>query len=295
MTQLGSHLLFDFWQSILAPAGVNIRVTGVFCHQTPKAHFPFNGKTAMPELADLLIVHEHLSPTPRRRALLVQAKMAMAGQPCGTVDPVQKHLYDRWPDFKLHGYGASPRSKFLIGDRNLRSNVTGGRYGLIETAPAAFHLRRGLYPSVWRLAYPHSLGTVPARDAAIALTKMVLGKTGFGRPAEPLSLSQMRSPGNARAIARNRPRGHHWSTTVQELLDLTAAKSLSAKMQGPISSARGMIFQFCQHGTLPSAGGVGDRFTDGGDVAPKLLEEEPEGISILLIETSGERLSTSHD
>jgi hypothetical protein len=122
MTQIGSFMAVPCWKDILAQSGIHLRVTGVYCHQTPKAHFTFQGGRAAPELGDLLVVHEHLSPTsPRRRALLIQSKMASDGRTTGAPNSEQEHLYRHWPDFRLRGHGGrGTGTRFLDGDRRLR-------------------------------------------------------------------------------------------------------------------------------------------------------------------------------
>lgn len=45
------------WRPLLRPFGYSIALTGVFCHQTPRASFTDDrGNNAVCELADLLVV-----------------------------------------------------------------------------------------------------------------------------------------------------------------------------------------------------------------------------------------------
>lgn len=291
MTQIGSLWLYDAWVGILAQAGIQLRVTGVYCHQTPKAHFTFQGRNAAPELGDLLIVHEHLHPTsPRRRALLVQAKMASDGKPTGTPNRPQEHLYEYWPDFRLRGHGGrGVGARFLDGNRRLRRNGRGSTYALIEDAEMPIGIHGHLCPSVWRFAKPNGKGL--ARHAALTLSDMVLGRSGAGRPAS-IPTGSLADPSQAGHLAPNTPRDFHWSATVQELLNVTAAKALPAKMSGPLVPFRGTTFGFEQRGPSLNLAGSGDLFLGGrGHIPAEGAEEGPEeGISIILIETSGDGL-----
>lgn len=291
MTQLGSLLLYHAWEGILAQAGIQLRVTGVYCHQTPKAHFTFQGGKAAPELGDLLIVHEHLHPTsPRRRALLVQAKMAAGGKPTGAPNKPQEHLYEHWPDFRLRGHGGRGKSaRFLDGNRRLKPNRRGSTYALIEDAGMPIGIHGHLRPSVWRFAKPNGKGQ--GRHAALTLSDMVLGRSGAGRRAS-IPTGSLADPNEPGYLAPNNPRDFHWSATVQELINVTAGKTLSANMQGPLVPDRGITFGFMQSGPSLRLAGSGDLFDGGrGDIPAEVVEEEPEdGISIILIETSGDGL-----
>ncbi len=100
MTKTGIQEIGANWSPVLRRHGIALRVTGVFCHQTPKAHYihPVGGPKS-PELGDLLVVHEHRNMLPSgqietsRRAVLVQAKMARDGVPqSGKVDQYQEYL-----------------------------------------------------------------------------------------------------------------------------------------------------------------------------------------------------------
>lgn len=60
MTTKGIQELGAQWSPILHTHRIALRITGVFCHQTPKAHYfhPTDGPKS-PKLGDLLVVHEH--------------------------------------------------------------------------------------------------------------------------------------------------------------------------------------------------------------------------------------------
>ena len=272
------------------PAGISVRVTGVFCHQTPMARFSYRGTKARRELADLLVVHDHLTPRPRRRALLLQAKMATSGVPIGSIDKRQLYLYDGWPRFTLHGRaGTKHQARFLSGARQLLPSPAGASFALVERySPRLATKHRSKAPSVWSIARPHQVTSGPSRDFADYLTSMVLGKIGSGRDATPLTPVKMSHQSNSMAIAPNSPLSHHWSVTIQELLNLTASRCLPARNRGPLSHQRGMSFEWVQHGSLSTGQGVGDQFGRSPRPPEPATEEPPNGVSLLMIETSGE-------
>ena len=289
LTQLGSKLLYRLWAHPLKSAGIDIRITGVFCHQTPKAHFNYMGKTRKPELGDLLIVHEHLSPHPFRRALLLQAKKGKAGIPLGPIDPVQHHLYSTWPDFTLHGRGGpGTKHSFLDGRRHFRPKGSGTAYAMVEQSVPALSGSHHLFPTAWHITPPRIVGRGPGVDAAIVLVDMIAGQRGVARSSLPMTSSQMVHPKKSGHIAPNWPRHVHWAATVQELLDLTANKNLPARSSGPVSPLRGVSVGFAQKGgKLHAQGGTGGIFRRDGDGE---ANSPRSGFSLLHIETVGEAI-----
>src|SRR5689334_10508292 len=99
----GVDMLDREWKSILAPLGLDVSVTGVFCHQSPKVTIQQNPAKSMPtlscELADLLLLHSHQTASDRIfwRGTLIQMKID-AGRAVIPDEP-QFWLYDEWPSF----------------------------------------------------------------------------------------------------------------------------------------------------------------------------------------------------
>lgn len=304
MTTVGVCRIGRNWSSILSTEGISLRVTGVFCHQTPKVHYvhPKAGLKS-PELGDLLIVHEHKTTPPTggseisRRAVLVQAKMADQGVP-SKVDQYQEYLYEHWPDFELKGRGQG-KARFLTGKRNFRPGIDAGRYGLIERDWHAGLTPRFLpfccgFP--WTYCMPSKpIWSAGGEDAGSFIANM-LYDTGWlrgrvtGIPSKPLSLQT--TPNN------------HFDVTVEELLTLTAKKVLQSKKKH-ISGPRGISGAICIQSAygvveLLPATGVGfiptDIDFDRKAVPPEGLPELEfgEGISIILIET-GNKNDRSRD
>jgi len=290
MTTEGIRELGTQWSPILLSKGLSLRLTGVFCHQTPKAHYnhPVDGPKA-PELGDLLIVHEHKNTLPggtiTRRAVLVQAKMVSEGVPGGgKVDQYQEHLYEHWPDFELKGRGPGT-ARFLSGQRDFRPGIDSGRYGLIEKNPHAVHPFWCGFP--WTYSEPRKPVRSAGGEDAGAFIANMLYDTGWLRgrvaliPPTPLALA----PGN------------HFDVTVEELLTLTAMKTLRFSKKAYIKGLRGHPALACfqnAYGALSLLPDTGTGFAEtdfGGRGIPPEETAEPDfddGISVLLIETGGE-------
>lgn len=187
------------WKRILMPKGYSVRITGVFCHQTPRARFTDgNGNDVACELADLLVVVDDLtSGTPgTRRAVLVQAKMAKHGGGktlSSDRDLVQLDLYENWPPFTLPAAFRPSLRDFRKG-AGTRSYLTCGRYGLIEPQPTPKWRQNAPAPAM--PAGGDELGTYMAH-------MMQSGAHSYGRLA----------PGS----------GDDWSLTVSELLNVTGS------------------------------------------------------------------------
>ena len=214
--------------------------------------------------------------------------MASNGKPTGAPNTKQEHLYEHWPNFRLRGHGGTGTgARFMGGDRTLRPNARGCTYALIEDAEMPIGIHGHLWPSVWRFAKPTRKGH--ARHAALTLSDMVLGRSGAGRPARILTGS-LADPNKSGYLARNIPRDFHWSATVQELLNVTAARTLPGHMPAPLITDRGVTFGFMQWGPSLGLGSSGDLFPGGtGRIPADGAAEGPEdGISIILIETYGE-------
>lgn len=187
------------WRPILQAAGFQLRTSGVFCHQAPKATFANpSGHQISCELADLLLVVDDLTTgsVGRRWAALVQAKMAApAGGKELTADRDlrQLDLFTRWPAFTLpSGYDPAPREFSTC--RYSGAPFDSGRYGLISQQPNPDWYQQS--PASSMPAGGHQLGSFLAH-------MLEVGQTGFGREAT----------GNA----------DHWSRTVEELMTVTYA------------------------------------------------------------------------
>jgi hypothetical protein len=101
--------------SLFAPLGRDVRVGGVFCHQTPRVSFRYRDsgtwKEGACELGDLLLVVHYREPwLEELNALLMQFKVG--GFPKEDPSDDQWRLYSEWPpfawDFDPH-YRRSPR------------------------------------------------------------------------------------------------------------------------------------------------------------------------------------------
>lgn len=291
--------LASVWSPVLGRRRIAIRLTGVICHQTPKAQYthPQRGN-ASPELADLLIVHDHNSKQGQsRRAVLVQVKRTASGIPNGSANPDQEYLYKHWPLFKLKGCGPG-KATFLVGDRDLTPNKAGSRYGLVEgTIPLGWtppFPQAPCFCMPWWFADPRGpIRTAGGEDTGAFMTNMLF-KTRLrrGRDAVPIP------PTASLALSKPPLLNNHFDITVEELLRVTAKRTLHFKRKSHVSGTRGDPHFVCfqswsgDPALLPSTGGAflaTDGDGGGGGEGPP--EEEPapeEGISTILIETGSE-------
>jgi hypothetical protein len=258
LTWAGTPAIAAAWSPILRPLGLAVTMQGVFCHGSPQVSFSdSSGVIRTCELADLLLVVDDCTSgaIQDRRAVLVQAKLFSASRAISTAGTAahQLDLYMRWPSFQFTSgaYGAAPREFSAAGPGSVGES---GRYGGIDLRPR---------PVVWEHLIPASamafgLGT----QLSHFLSEMVAGSSAFGREA---------IVGGA----------DDWSSTVDELLSVTAAQSvtLTASLGSGGSRSRGesatasMIGQIPQLRPIASPGiaglppgGIGVRETgpDGG-------------------------------
>lgn len=259
----GTYDIAKAWKPLLNTYGLSVNMSGVFCHQTPKATFKDNkGMVVSCELADLLVVVEDYTSgrLSRRWAVLIQAKMAATGggQTLTQIgDLRQFDLMSRWPPFTL------PKN-FMPGKRDFSNckkagiPIDCGRYGLIEGQPS---------PN-WHQQAPATVMPTGGDRLGSFLAHMVeTGQVGYGREATGLF--------------------DDWSRTVDELLTQTYSQLFQNATGFSSSQQRGHsafamsnwspyypILPFLIADKLPPTGGG---FEELGD------EEKPTGISLLRI------------
>ena len=256
------------WRPILRPHGYSVKMTSVFCHQTPRASFTDSaGAQRSCELADLLIVVDDYTKTKpgQRWAALIQAKMAKSGGGqtlSGQGDRTQFDLMSNWPSFTLPSAFAPGRRDFKICPHP-GSALDCGRYGLIEPQPNPR----------WQ-QYAPALSMPPGgQELGTFIAHMVeQGQTGYGREATG---------------SRD-----DWSRTVDELLTITAAQTFTYKTGFRTPQSRGhsaiarmfaMPVQPPPQPRAPSGGSAGMAPPSGGKTDVR-FDGEPEGVSVLRIE-----------
>lgn len=197
MILAGVPALARAWVPILRPAGYQLRINGVFCHQTPQATFTDLAGVKKPcELADLLVVVDDLTAG-RRWAALIQAKVADTGG--GTTISGKKNLrqldlYKRWPPFTLPA-DYDPRLRDFSTCTHGGALLDCGWYGLIE---------KKLNPD-WHQQAPAQIIPPGGYQLGSFLAHMVRsGQSGFGREATGTM--------------------DDWSRTVQDLMQVTYTK-----------------------------------------------------------------------
>ncbi|WP_129139585.1 hypothetical protein [Modicisalibacter coralii] len=279
----GVPLLAQRWASLLEPKGISIRVSGVFCHGHPQV--AFGSPRRRVELADLLIVHQHIGRTKAfARAILLQAKTSTNGTAHLKSNDPQLELYSTWPAFEFVTGG------LLSGLRNFGKNSSGSRYVLVLNLPQ--------YPEEidWPDQCPWATSqTTRNLEADKSLAKL-LGNMLLFRDGRTFSLHRPRSD---------------WSKTIKELLQVTGSKTYRRSNIGRGDTPRGAgdstesVLYYAGSRAFP----IASRFqsssrmpileqafdvalkTDEGDqkIPPNGLdrpgEQDPGGVSSLIIET----------
>jgi len=199
------------WGSLLGPKGIELKVSGVFCHGHPQVAFGAPKKRV--ELADLLVVHQHATKhRTRTRAVLVQAKTSIDAThrlPAG--DP-QLELFSTWPRFEFVTGGLTP------GLRNLKEVGKGSRYALVHAEFA--------YPEVitWADQCPWAACSAGQLLSAELSFARLLGDMLFGK--------------DGRVVRIHSPRDD-WSRTIKELLEVTGKKTYRRANIGRGNAPRG--------------------------------------------------------
>lgn len=146
----GTRILGAGWRKVLEPYKIQIAITGIYCHQTPKASFTgMNGTSC--ELGDLLWCHVNTDRkgSITRNAILYQAKRS-SRQPhkIASKEFDQLRLYSTWPKFtyvnsgkldgrKRHVKPAAPRrgAQYLLIDDRPPEEPESGLLGIPGTYP----------------------------------------------------------------------------------------------------------------------------------------------------------------
>lgn len=254
------------WKAELAPLGATIKLSGVFCHQSPMVtYIDSKGSVRRCELADLLVVVDSQMPWfMGRTAVLIQAKMAAA---YGTVSPTgvssltQLELYQRWPafDFEQAAYRMT-----AVDIKHGTDHALSGTFGVIDR-----HWRRSGAPR-WSQhpASPTPCKTKGFPELGKFLARMCVGVPGFGRDANPTA-------------------GTAWSNMIEKLLRENQVKMFQHKATLGGVFANRSVKAFMQMQSVPPFFSI----TSGGAAPPdgefEVLEDGPTGISMLHIEVGG--------
>lgn len=276
--------LADRWMPILQSKGIQLKVSGVFCHGHPQVEF--NTPKLRVELADLLVVHQHTtSNRTTARAMLIQAKMSSNSTHKLPTSDSQLQLYSSWPSFQFVTGGLDPKI------RNIRERGKGSRYALVLETQAYPEQITWADQCPWGTCNAKSVLSVD-RSFAKLLGDMLLEKDG--------RLCNLSHPRN------------EWSKMIYELLTITGSKTYKRaninrghtprlvqrayKMQGLMLMSMSSSFASDRQGYTKNF--VSDRFfgsvplqnLEGHDLnsfAYEEFTEHPEGgISTLIIETN---------
>ncbi|WP_274013630.1 hypothetical protein [Vibrio parahaemolyticus] len=279
----GVPLLAERWARLLEPKGISIRVSGVFCHGHPQV--AFGSPRRRIELADLLIVHQHIGRKKAfSRAILLQAKTSTDGTVYLKSNDSQLELYSTWPAFEFVTGGLRP------GLRNFGKNSSGSRYVLVLNLPQ--------YPEEidWPDQCPWATSkTTRNLEADTSLAKL-LGNILLFQDGRPFSLHRPRSD---------------WSKTIKELLQVTGSKTYRRSNLGRGDTPRGsydsegLVLNYAGSHAFPIASGflsssrmpileksfdVAMKTSEGDQNMPPIGlespdEQDPSGVSSLIIET----------
>ena len=245
MTLDGFDDIAAAWSPILWSVGCRIDLRAVFCHSRPHVTFPQIPHPQYPggplarrcELADLLIVIDHVDPfqeIDERRAVLVQAKMLKGGKiaPSGK-EWIQHELLGWLPAFTFVDTGYDPRSRDLKGTPLVGASHFTAEYGGIDLKSS---------PPVWQHWLPDTATPWFQLDLPLAdyLAGMATGDTHCSREAV-------------------RGGADDWSFTVDELLRVTAARPITKK-SGVLRGNDNVVGFVADTSQLPDAGGGGAYF-----------------------------------
>ncbi|MBU1706153.1 hypothetical protein KKG19_05530 [Patescibacteria group bacterium] len=284
----GTKIIENEWRKAFNQFGIQIAVTGIFCHQTPKVSFNgMKGKSC--ELGDLLWCHVHTDNNGNvvRNALLYQAKKS-ADQPYSfrRNDADQLKLYSRWPAFTYVSSGALNGQK-----RHVKPSAPrrGAQYLLIDDRPPES-------PESGILGIPgtYPIGSCIANNPIIDHSDLGLE---FVHSLELLS----GDPFDDRKTA-NQENG--WSTVVWDILESSAKKAFRRVRSGYSSEPRTSgsspsEIDGCFYKTSPAVcsyrnsllDDLGDFSFSNMDIPPNRrregswFDEGGGGVSILLLET----------
>jgi len=215
-------LIYSVLKKILLEEQINVSISSVFCHQTPKVMFDTNHKSKC-EIGDILFVYVHTTKKgeTRRNAILFQAKSS-SKQPyrIHSSDSHQLNLYINWPDFiyispyflkgkKRNVFPKSPHSgaQYLLIDNRSPNEPLSGLLGFPGTYPIGCCI-----PD--KFLWDHN-------NLASELFNLLIFKTGrpFGERT-----SSLKSGG--------------WSQIIWVLLEIGLKKSFNRKVSGRHNSPR---------------------------------------------------------
>jgi hypothetical protein len=261
MTLDGFDGIATAWSPIVKAHGYRIDLRAVFCHSSPQVtfkplphpNFPSGSSPRQCELADLLIVIDHVNHSQDiddRRAVLIQAKMLKGGaiKPAGQ-EWVQHELLAWHAAFEFVDHAYDPRIRDFARTPSIGSVAKTAEYGglgLTSTTPEWRHeLTQTTAP--W-FHSPVSLGDY--------LAFMAVGDSSCGREAVRNGVDD-------------------WSFTVDELLRVTAVRPMT-KGCG-VARGNANVIGFISGTSSPVSNINIVDIGGGGDSIDRACEEWPEG------------------
>lgn len=242
LTLDGFDAIATAWSPLLNSHGYRINLRAVFCHSRPHVTFqqvPHPKYLKPPaqrrcELADLLIVIDHIDPYQKiddRRAVLVQAKILKGGSlALSGTDWIQHELLAWLPEFNFVDTYYDRRSRDLKRTPFIGLPGYTAEYGGIDLKSS---------PPAWRhwLTATNTPWLTSDVPLALYLAGMTTGNSSYSRDAV-------------------RGGGDDWSFTVDELLRVTAARTITKK-SGVLRGNHNIVGLIEDTSSLTVAGGGG--------------------------------------
>jgi len=246
----------------------NISVTGVYCHQRPIVDI---GEAKSPEIGDLLLVYrERNFGTDRLNSLLLQAKTSSKQTlQVSSDEQHQLKLYENWPKFT---YRRAGKLNGITRDILPKTINDGSQYLLIDTDP----MTNGLM----------GLGGTFPMGCAIANETLILHSNFTDEIFDFLKFKA----GRAFEHRHSSDLKDDWSNMVWDLISMS--KSVKSKRRniglGSFPRVNEHVF-FCTEGSWQSSLYLDIHNNNLSDISKDYdYEEHPNGVSIILIESSPE-------
>ncbi|MGA2158706.1 MAG: hypothetical protein ABSG90_05770 [Dehalococcoidia bacterium] len=221
----GTKKLGRNWSSILSAHGIDINITGIFCHQKPKIKFPGTSMHSI-EIGDLLFCHFHTNKNNEemRNAILYQAKMCGRQiSKFGGNELKQFKLYSEWPEFKYVHPNLGKKTRQIIPSAPRR----GAEYLLIDKKPLCIDPFHPCLPC---------LPLSPRRHLSYEMIELLEFLAG--------------DPFDSQSASTN-PSRNDWSTVIWDLLHISAVSKFTRFNAGYIARDRIIEFSSANSQTTP--------------------------------------------
>ena len=249
LTRDGFVEIAQAWDPVMAALGYRVDLHVVFVHSRPQVRWTrVDGSSGRCELADLLVVVDHKGPGRQRdrRAVLIQSKLLKNDKiKLRGKEWVQFELLSEWPMFTFVTPGYAPSARDFSDEHVCSNALNSGEYGGIDLKAAP------------PLCVQEMVGPARSTTGRISFGQLLAGMT------RGLDLN------GREAIAGGTD---DWSTTIDELLRVTAALPITVVSAVPRghSHSLGMFVAQASYGVMPSLSAAG---AGRGGPPPKFTAE----------------------